>query len=76
MTTRATTSSTSTVSKLIAAWREEPPISFKDLESTDCPRGTNAGQHELSTHSQRHISKLILKSLLDHTSNLPGTSNE
>ncbi len=48
--------STSTVSKLIAAWRVESPISFKDLENTDGPRG-KAGQHELSTHSQRHISK-------------------
>ncbi len=51
-------------------------ISFKDLESTDGPRGTKAGQHELSTHSQWHISKLILKSLLDNTSNLPGTRDE
>jgi hypothetical protein len=63
--------STSTVSKLIAAWRGESPISFQDLESTDGPRGTKAGQHELSTHSQRHISKLILKSLLNNTSILP-----
>ncbi len=67
---------TSTVSKLIAAWREELPISFKDLESTDGPRATKAGQHELSTHSQRHISKLILKSLLVDTSNLQGTRDE
>ncbi len=66
--------STSTVSKLIAASREEPPISCKDMENTDGPRGTKAGQHELSTHSQRHISKLILKSLLDNTSTRePGT---
>ena len=63
--------STSTVSKLIAAWRGEPPISFQDLENTDGPRGTKAGQHELSTHSQRHISKLIRKSLLDNSSNRP-----
>ncbi len=63
--------STSTVSKLIAAWRGESLISFQDLENTDGPRGTKAGQHELSTHSQRHISKLILKSLLDNTSNRP-----
>jgi hypothetical protein len=62
--------------ELIAAWRKEPPISFKDLESTDGPRGTKAGLHELSTHSQRHISKLILKSLLDHTSNLPEAMDE
>ena len=34
--------STSTVSKLIAAWREEPPLSFKDLESMDGPRGIKA----------------------------------
>ncbi len=63
--------STSTISKLIAAWRGESPISFQDLANTDGPRGTKAGQHELSTHSQRHISKLILKSLLDNTSNRP-----
>jgi hypothetical protein len=63
--------STSTVSRLIAAWRGESPISFQDLENTDGPRGTKAGQHELSTHSQRQISKLILKSLLDNTSNCP-----
>ncbi len=62
---------TSTVSKLIAAWRGESPISFKDLDNTDGPRGTKAGQHELSTRSQRHISKLVLKSLLDNTSNHP-----
>jgi hypothetical protein len=63
--------STSTVSRLIAAWRGESPISFQDLENTDGPRGTKAGQHVLSTHSQRHISKLILKALLDNTSNCP-----
>ena len=36
----------------------------------DGPQGTKAGQDDLSTHSERHISKLILKSLLDNTSNL------
>jgi hypothetical protein len=56
-------------SKLTAAWRGESSISFQDLDNTDGPRGTKAGQHELSTHAQRHISKLILKSLLDNTSN-------
>ena len=35
---------TSMVSKLIAARRTEPLISFKDLESVDGPRGTKAGQ--------------------------------
>ena len=30
----------------------------------------------LSTHSQRHILKLILKSLLDRTSHLPGAMDE
>jgi hypothetical protein len=47
------------------------PISFKDLESVDGPRGTKAGQHALSAHSQRHTSSLIRKSLLDRTSNNP-----
>jgi hypothetical protein len=63
--------STSTVSKLIAAWQGESPISFQDLENTDGPRGTKAGQHELSTHAQRHTSKLIRKALLDNSSNRP-----
>jgi hypothetical protein len=34
--------------------------------------GTKAWQHELSAHSQRHTSKLMLKSLLDRTSIHPG----
>jgi hypothetical protein len=65
--------STSMVSKLIASWHTDSLISFQDLGGTDGPRGTKAGQHQLSAHSQQHTSKLILKSLLDHTSNRPGT---
>jgi hypothetical protein len=61
------------VSKLSAAWHSESPISFQGLEGTDGPRGTKAGQHQLSAHSQQHTSKLILKSLLDHTSIRPET---
>ena len=64
--------STSIVSKIIAARRTESPISFKSLESTAGPRGTKAEQHKLSAHSQRHTSKLVLKSLLDRTCNHPG----
>ena len=63
--------STSTVSKLLAAWSAESPISFQDLENTDGTRGTKAGQHQLSMHAQQHVSKLIRKSLLDNISNLP-----
>ena len=66
---------TSMVSKLIAARRTESPISFKDLESVDGPRGTKAGQHALSAHSQRHTSSLIRKSLLDRTSNNPQAAD-
>jgi hypothetical protein len=69
------TPSTSMVSKLIAAWHSDMPISFQDLGDTDGPRGTKAGQHQLSAHSQQHISKLILKSLLDNTSN-PSYHNQ
>ena len=63
--------STSMVSKLIAARRTESPLSFKDLECTDGPRGTKAGQHVLSAHSQRHTPNVIRKLLLDRTSNHP-----
>jgi len=63
---------TSTVNKLIAAWQANSPISFQELEDADGPRGTKAGQHQFSAHSQRHTSKLILKSLLDHIGNHPG----
>ena len=63
--------STSTVSKLITAWRSESLISFQDLENTDGPRGTKAGQNELSKHAQQHTSKLIRKALLDNSSNRP-----
>jgi hypothetical protein len=66
----------SMVSKLTSAWREESPISFEELGSTDGSRGMKTGQHKLSAHSQRHISKLILKSLLDRTSHLPGAMDE
>jgi hypothetical protein len=58
------TPSTSMVSKLIAAWHTDSPISSQDLEDTDGPRGTKAGQHQLSAHSQQHTSRRILKSLL------------
>ena len=63
--------STSTASKLTAAWHAESPISFQDLENTDGARGTKAGQHQLSMHAQRHVSKLILKALLDNIGNHP-----
>ena len=41
----------------------------------DGPRGTKAGQHALSAHSQRHTSSLIRKSLLDRTSNNPQAAD-
>jgi hypothetical protein len=51
-------------------------ISFQALEDTDAPHGTLSGQHELSAHSQRHLSKLILESLLDGTTHDPGSKDK
>jgi hypothetical protein len=42
----------------------------------DFPRGTISGQHELSAHSQRHLSKVLLKSLLDAITHDPGSKDE
>ena len=67
--------STSTVNKLIAAWQANSPISFQELGDTDGPRGTKAGQHQFSAHSQQHTSKLILKSLLDNASARTGATD-
>ena len=63
-------------SRLLLAWHSEDTISFQDLEDLDFPRGTISGQHELSAHSQRHLSKVLLKSLLDAITHDPGSKDE
>ena len=62
--------------RLLLAWQSEDTISFQDLEDADFPRGTISGQHELSAHSQRHLSKVVLKSLLDAITHNPGSKPE
>ena len=63
-------------SRLLLAWQSEDTVSFGDLEDTDYPQGTKSGQHELSAHSQRHLSKVLLKSLLDAITHDPGSEPE
>ena len=63
-------------SRLLLAWQSEGTVSFGDLENTDYPQGTKSGQHELSAHSQRHLSKVLLKSLLDAITHDPGSRPE
>ncbi len=63
-------------SRLLLAWQSEDTISFQDLEDSDFPRGTISSQHELSAHSQRHLSKDLLKSLLDAITHDPGSKEE
>jgi hypothetical protein len=50
--------------------------SFQALEDSDLPRGTISGQHELSAHSQRHLSKVLLKSRLNAITHEPGSKEE
>jgi hypothetical protein len=71
--------SISMVSKLIAAWHVESPISFQDLENTDGPRarGTKAGRtaRALDALTTAHL-EANKKSLPDNTSNIPEPRDE